>query len=205
MTNPPNNPDRPKAVRDGYEPAPFFFVQTSESAGSRVVAWAPALPTMRDAFLALIKLLPDSLEVLLKVAVDDEHADGKSRQTESADAWQRHYGLVARGALLEAIERCSEFVFQDSRNQLCVRDPISFDYVVLDHVGVIYVYSDEAAFHDLFARLGFEQRFEGLISDEWSWSQLPAAGPEQEVEFIRLLRLSPAPGPGESHDDKTLQ
>jgi hypothetical protein len=30
---------QPEAVRQGYEPTPFFFVQTSEAAGSRVVAW----------------------------------------------------------------------------------------------------------------------------------------------------------------------
>ena len=191
---------QPKAVRQGYEPAPFFFVQTNESAGSRVVAWAPALATMRDAFLALIETLPDSIEVLLKVEVDREHAEA-----ESDDTWQRHYGVVARGALLEAIERCDGFVFQDSRNQLCLRDPVSFDYIVLDDVGVIYVYSEEAAFQDVLARLGFEQRIEALVNDEPSWSQIPPSGPEQEAEFVRLLRLSPVPGPGEPHDDRSLQ
>jgi len=70
--------------------------------------------------------------------------------------WQRYHGVVAQGALFEAMARCDTFVFQDSRNQLCIRDPISFDYVVLDDVGVVYVYSDDAMFRDVLEALGLK-------------------------------------------------
>jgi hypothetical protein len=189
---------QPKAVRQGYEPAPFFFLQTSEDGTPRIVAWA-SLPTVRRAFEELIKQLPEAIEVLLKVKVDSESEDESSEPD-----WLRYYGAVAQGALLEAVARCDTFVFQDSRNQLCVRDPASFEYVVLDDVGVVYVYSDDARFGQILSSLGFGERLEPLVDDEFYWVQTPAAGREQETEFVRLLRLSPVPGPGESWEPRAI-
>lgn len=196
---PERDQDAGKAVRQGYEPRPFFFVQTSENGHARLVAWAPSLSTVRRAFEEFIKALPAAVEVLLKVKADSGAAE------ESRDpVWLRYHGVVAQGALLEAIDRCDTSVFQDSRNQLCVRDPVSFDYVVLDDVGVVYMYSDDAMFRQVLAALGFEERIEPLVSEEGYWAQTPAAGREQESEFVRLLRLSSVPGPGESWDGHAL-
>jgi hypothetical protein len=125
---------QPKAVRQGYEPSAFFFPQRHDSGDSRLVGWAPSLATLRHAFERLIRVLPASLEVLLKIQPDDELSAPSDDQI-----WVRFYGVVPQEALLEAISRCDVFIFQDSRNQLCVRDPTSFDYIVLDDVGVICV------------------------------------------------------------------
>jgi hypothetical protein len=38
------------------------------------------------------------------------------------------------------------------------------------------------------------------VGDEFHLRQRPADGPEQEAEFIRLLRLHPVPGPDEPED-----
>jgi hypothetical protein len=175
VTIPANNPDRPKAVRDGYEPAPFFFVQTHESGATRVVAAAALLSTIRTAFEALIRILPESVEVLLKVKPENEA--GTDSDADAEQVWQRHYGVIAQGALLEALERCDEFVYRDSRNQLCVRDPISFDYIVLDDLGVLYVYSDQPSFRQTLVRLGFEERTDALIDEKGHWTQIPLRGP----------------------------
>jgi hypothetical protein len=98
--------------------------------------------------------------------------------------------------------RCEVFVYQDSRNQLCVRDPVSFDYVVLDDAGVVYVYcySGNGAFRQVFVDAEFEERTEALVNEGPYWMQAPPEGGEQEREFVRLLRLSPASGPGEPED-----
>ena len=191
----------PKAVRQGYEPPPFFFAQTNESGDSRLVAWAPSLAALRHAFEALIKALPVSVEVLLKIRADTE---GDHSPEARDQVWERYHGVVAQGALLEAMSRCYEFVFQDSCNQLCVRDPVSFDYVVLDDVGVVYVYSDAVMFRQVFVRSGFEERIEPLISEEPYWTQTPKGGREQQDEFLRLLQLSPVPGPDEPRTRGTL-
>lgn len=194
-----SNTLQPKAVRHGYAPAPFFFQQTSEDGTPRLVAWAPSLLAVRRAFEELIEQLPEAVEVLLKVKVDSESEDERSEP-----AWLRYYGAVSKGALQEAVARCGTFVFQDSRNQLCVRDPGSFEYLVLDDVGVVYVYSEDARFGEVLSRLGFAERLEPLVGDEFYWAQTPAAGREQEGEFVRLLRLSSVPGPGESWDAQAI-
>lgn len=190
---------QPKAVRQGYQPSAFYFAQTNESGDRRLAAWAPSLSTLRLAFEGLIKALPASLEVLLKIKPDDEPGASSDDQI-----WERYYGVVSQGALLEAISRCDAFIFQDSRNQLCVRDPASFNYVVLDDVGVIYVYADDAAFGRALVEVGFEERTEPLVSEAPYWTQTPAAGREQQEEFVRLLRLSAVPGPDESRDPREV-
>jgi hypothetical protein len=191
---------QPKAVAKEYAPSPFFFAQTNQDGAVRIVAWAASLVTMRTAFERLIRALPASLEVLLKVRPDPADAPSGEETT-----WERYHGVVAQGALLEAMDRCDAFVYQDSGNQLCVRDPSSFDYVVLDDVGVIYVYSDELVFQAVLAELGFEDRIEELVSERPHWGHTPKDAPEQGREFIRLLRLSRVQGPGESRDPRSLQ
>jgi hypothetical protein len=151
---------QPKAVRQGYEPSAFFFTQRHDSGDSRLLAWAPSLVTLRYTIERLIKVLPASVEVLLKI-----QPDGESSAPSDDQIWERFYGVVPQEALLEAIARCDVFIFQDSRNQLCVRDPTSFDYIVLDNVGVIYVYSDAAAFRHVLVDAGFEERMEQLVSE----------------------------------------
>ena len=190
---------QPKAVRQGYEPSAFFFAQEHDSGDSRLVGWAPSLATLRHAFERLIEVLPASLEVLLKIQPDDEPSAPSDDQI-----WVRFYGVVPQEALLEAISRCDVFIFQDSRNQLCVRDPTSFDYIVLDDVGVIYVYSAAAAFRRVLVDAGFEERMEQLVSEAPYWTQTPEDGREQQREFVRLLRLSAVGGPDESRDPREV-
>jgi hypothetical protein len=190
---------QPKAVRQGYEPSAFFFTQRHDSGDSRLLAWAPSLVTLRYTIERLIKVLPASVEVLLKI-----QPDGESSAPSDDQIWERFYGVVPQEALLEAIARCDVFIFQDSRNQLCVRDPTSFDYIVLDNVGVIYVYSDAAAFRHVLVDAGFEERMEQLVSEAPYWTQTPEDGREQQREFVRLLRLSAVPGPDESPDPRQV-
>jgi hypothetical protein len=193
------NDRQPKAVRQGYKPAPFFFHQSNERGDVRIAAWAPSLGTMQSLFERLIGLLPPSIEVLVKVKAEEDQFPG-----DDPPSWCRFHGVVARDALLEAIARCPVFVFEDSRNQLCLRDPRSFDYIVLDDVGVVSVYSGQPPFRHVLAEFGFEERVEPLVNDEWFWCQTPKAGPDQERDFIRLLRLEPVPGPGEGRDRSVI-
>ena len=138
------------------------------------------------------------MELLLKIKVEDDTANSESQR------WTRYHGVVAQGALLEAIARCDAFVFQDSRNQLCVRDPVSFDYVVLDDVGVLYIYSNEQVFRRVLTDSGFEEREEPLVSEGGCWAQTPMHGRDQEREFVRLLRLVAVPGPDDHRDSGSL-
>jgi hypothetical protein len=178
-------PRSPKATRTGYSPSPFFFRQTSDSGQVRVVAWTASQSDQRAIFEGLVQLLPGRLDVLLKVK--RQGVEGAEQQ--ASDEWKRYHGLVDRRSLLEAMHRCERFIFCDSENQLCVRDPGTSDYVVLDHVGVIYIYSDDDAFLTVLERYGLEERFERLIDDEGYWGQEPVEAEAEGSEFRRLLSL----------------
>jgi len=193
---------QPKAVRDGYSPSPFFFAQTNEGGAVRLVAWTSSLRGQRRVFEELVRLLPERVEILLNVKVDD--GDSEYEAGSMSPRWQRHHGIVTTGALLEAMARCEAFVFRDSRSQLFVRDPHSLEYIVFDDDGVIYVYSGDERFRDVLARSGFQERIEELIGRAGWWGQFPPNGPDHEAEFLRLLRLVAVPGPGEPHDPDTL-
>src|SRR5262245_59829537 len=175
----------PKSVREDYSPSPFCFRQTSQSGQVRIVAWTGSQSGQRASFRALIERLPEKLDVLLKVRLGE--ADGTDG--EDSDTWRRYHGVVERAELLDAMTSCETFVFCDSRNQLCVRDLATSDYVVLDDVGVIYIYSDEDLFPDVLRQHGFEERFERLISDGGYWGQTPKEGAAQGEAFRKMLHL----------------
>lgn len=186
---------KPKAVRDGYAPVPFFFRQTNDEGDARIVAWTASIRDLQAVFKNLIERLPERTEVLLKI-----RRESAEELPPDVDLWRRSYGIVHRHALLEAIDRCESFVFRDSRNQLCVRDPETLDYIVLDDAGVIYVYSHREEYCELLLQHGLEKRIESLISDAGHWRQEPADGLAAGVEFCRLLQLEDVPGPNESHN-----
>jgi len=192
---------RPKAVQDGYTPAPFFYRQENDAGHARTIAWTDSVSAQRTTLMGLLELLPERLEVLLKVKREAEEPENG----EVDDTWRRYYGRVDRGELLEAIEQCESFVFCDSRNQLCVRDPVTLDYLVLDHVGVIYIYSDNRYFREVLVRNGFEERIEPLINEKGYWSQEPKESASAGAEFRRLLHLESVPGPQESQSSPEAQ
>jgi len=187
---------QPKGIRDGYAPQPFFFSEKSECGDVRLVAWTSSQRAQRAAFEAIVQLMPEHLEVILKVKVTEPDPDDED--DEGRLPWQRFHGVAANGALLEAMSRCEAFIFRDSRSQICVRNPRTLEYAVFDDDGVIYVYSGNERFRELLAQAGFEERVEELIGRRGWWGQFPPDGPNQAAEFIRLMRLTPSPSPGDS-------
>jgi hypothetical protein len=193
---------QPKGIRDGYAPQPFFFAEKNDCGDVRLVAWTGSQRAQRAAFEAIVQLMPEYVEIILKVKVaerdpDDDDDDGRL-------PWQRFHGVAANGALLEAMSRCEAFVFRDSRSQICVRNPHTLEYAVFDDDGVIYVYSGDERFRELLSQAGFEERVEELIGRRGWWGQFPPDGPNQGAEFIRLMRLTPSPSPGDSYEARLV-
>jgi len=186
----------PKGIRDGYAPQPFFFAEKNETGDVRLVAWTGSQRAQRAAFEAIVQLMPEYLEVILKIKITERDPDDDDDDCRLP--WQRFHGVASNGALHEAMARCEAFIFRDSRSQLCVRNPRTLEYAVFDDDGVIYVYSGDERFRDLLSRAGFEERVEELIGRRGWWGQFPPDGPNQGCEFIRLLRLTLSPAPGDS-------
>jgi hypothetical protein len=159
----PTQPPKPKAVREGYAPSPFFFKEDGPRGRARLVAWTPDLAQVSRLFEHLVALLPDQVEILMKI--EREEPD------DSPETWDRFFGACPRSLLQTAIMKCSAFVYQDSRCQLMVRDPESREYIVLDEVGVVYVYSTAEKFRQAFLAEQFEERAEPLIRTGPHWRQ----------------------------------
>jgi hypothetical protein len=154
--------------------------------GARLVAWTGRLSQLRATFRQLLTELPEHVEVLLKISVERRRWAGQSHARE---AWTRYYGTASKHKLEAAIATSDAFVFSDSRNQLCVRDPQTSEYVVIDDNGVVYVYSASERFRRVFQESGFEERVERLVGDEAHWDVVPPDGEGQERQFVSLLGL----------------
>ncbi|MEZ5317678.1 MAG: hypothetical protein R2752_09785 [Vicinamibacterales bacterium] len=194
--------DRPKAVRDGYAPAPFFFCQTTDRGDTRLVAWTGTVLSQRTVLEALVLQLPSRVELVLKVWLESDDLVDESGAMVAE--WRRYDGVASRGALLEALSRCEGLIFRDGRSQLCVRHPRTRDYIVFDEYGVFYVYSNAPAFRAVFVTHGFVEREEPLIADGTCWRTQPPDGRAAEAEFVRLLRLEPMPAPGAAHPSSAV-
>lgn len=148
-------PPKPKAVREGYAPSPFFFAEEGPGGQTRLVAWTSDLTQLARLFEHLVGLLPDQVEVLMKI--EREESD------DSPETWDRFFGACPKSLLQTAIMKCGALIYRDSRCQLMARDPESHEYIVLDEVGVVYAYSTAEKFRQAFLAERFEEREEELV------------------------------------------
>jgi hypothetical protein len=178
-------------MREGYSPPPFVFEEEASSGESRLVAWTGNMDQLQKLFHRLLSMLPDPVEVLFKVESELRIAqsDDDGSLADVVDRWDRYFGGCRMGVVLRATGICNALIFQDSRCQLLVRDPGSHDYLVLDEVGVIYVYSDDVRFRDACVAEGFEQRPEELIRAQPHWRHCVKDGAALSRRFVRELGL----------------
>ena len=172
---------RPKAVVEGYAPAPFFFAQTSPDGAVRLVAWAPEVRPVEALLHAVLAEFSPHAQVLLKVGKQDV-PDGP--------VWTRYHGEAPTARVAKAVRDFERLVFHDGYTQLCVRDDDTGEYLALDEFGLLWVYSDDPKFADLCRACGFEERVEELISDRPRWQCALDDGPELAERFVRELGLN---------------
>jgi hypothetical protein len=169
-------PPKPKAVREGYAPGPFFFAEDGPGGQTRLVAWTSDLTQLARLFEHLVGLLPDQVEVLMKI--EREESD------DSPETWDRFFGTCPRSLLQTAIMKCGALIYRDSRCQLLARDPDSREYVVLDEVGVVYVYSTAKKFRQACLAEQFEEREEPLVRTGPHWRQRVPDGDSLIRRFV---------------------
>ena len=190
---------KPKALREDYSPAPFIFQEQASSGESRLVAWTSDMDQLRRLFQHLLLLLPDTVEVLLKVEprLASLRDDDDGALANSVDDWDRFFGACPRSVLLRGLATSAPFILQDSRCQLLVRSPASHEYIVLDEVGVVYIYSIGPTFQETCAREGFHSRKEELIRVGPHWRHCVKDGPLLSRRFIKELALQKVRAGGE--------
>jgi hypothetical protein len=151
---------KPKAVRDGYAPAPFFFHDVSANGSRRLVAWTGDLGQLTAVFRDIIRILPGQVDILLKF---ENAAD------EAITNWNTFLGSVDRTSLLRAIAQHDALIFRDSRTQLMIRNPTTKESVVLDETGVMYLYSDSQLFRQPLVGAGLIEGVHELIGAGEHW------------------------------------
>jgi hypothetical protein len=172
----------PKAVREGYAPAPFFIRQEYEAGSIRWVAWTNSLPDLKSLFYHILDAFPETVEVLLKIK--QPGADGVA-----ADSWRRFHATCPVEEFAAAVRENETFAFQDGSSQLCAMCGGGGDYFALDDHGIFFLYADNEGVGKLLQRKGFEERTEELLSDAPHWHVGSSQAQEQRERFIARLGL----------------
>ncbi len=171
-----------KAWAPDYHESPFCFEEKFEKF-NRLVAWSDDPAQIQRAFFATIDLLPDPLEILLKVAAGQAE-DGEP-------LWKRFTGVKRRDTFLAAVRVNEFFVFSDGAHQLTIKDPAREHYLTLDEHGIYFVYEPAPANHDVFRALGFAERRAQLIHTLPHFQRVSEDDALQR-KFIQSLGLLPA-------------
>lgn len=174
-----------KAWAPDYHESPFYFEEKFEKF-NRLVAWSDDPAQIQRAFFATVDLLPDLVEILLKVAAGQAD-DGEP-------LWKRFSGVKRRDAFLAAVRANEFFVFSDGAHQLTVKDPAREHYLTLDEHGIIFIYEPAPAHRDVFRTLGFADREAALIYALPHFQRVSddTTLPRQFMAALGLLPASPA-------------
>lgn len=171
-----------KAWAPDYTETPFFFEQTLEQF-TRLVAWSDNPEQIQRAFFATVELLPDPVDILLKVAAGATD-DGEP-------LWKRFEGRRRREAFASAVRANEFFVFSDGAHQLTVKDPEREHYLTLDEHGILFIYAPTPANNDVFRTLGYAERQAALLYALPHFQRISSDDALQRL-FITALGLLPA-------------
>ena len=180
---------RAKALRDNYTPTPFFFRQRSDQKQTRLVAWSANVPQMKELVYSVLRIFPQSIEVLLKV---------KKESKDENDIWARYHGKVNLDRFVKVMGSYESTVFQDGEVQLCVKRPDTGSYFVIDEDGLFFFYPYSEEIEKMCLKFKFEQRINELISEGGHWNFTPHEANVRRDKFITALGLIPTGGSQEN-------
>lgn len=170
-----------KAWAPDYHESPFCFEEKFEKF-NRLVAWSDDPTQIQRALFATVDLLPDPLEILLKLAAG---------QADDGELLWRHFSGMQRRAAFIATVRANEFfVFSDGAHQFTIKAPGREHYLTLDEHGILFVYEPTPANRDVFRALGFTERKAPLLYARPHFQRVSSDDALQR-KFIQALGLLP--------------
>jgi hypothetical protein len=170
----------PKAVRDGYAPAPFFFADRRRGTPS-VVAWTADVAQLRRLVDRVLDRFPHEVRVVMTVLSD-----------QSADGWIRYDGECTLAIVRAAIVAHEECVLQDGASQLTIEALETGERLTIDDVGIVHVAPASPELEQACVAAGFAKRKEELIARGGGWRRTVAGDVRQQL--IAALRLELARG-----------
>lgn len=172
---------------DGWSPATFFRGEVLTGGYTRIVVSVPPA-RLAEVHQALVGALEAPLKVLYQRLIDRPR-DLQLPKPESHVAVE-----LSRDRVLEVLRRLSALIYQDGRHQLWLRGGMS-EQLVLDDLGMIYVYPDDLAFRDVLEGLGVPEGSGPTMAErDYVRVNLMASCDQQEDQLFHDLHLTPWAG-----------
>ncbi len=168
---------------DGFTPPLLYMPQVGPDGTTRLVVSAPVTDLPRIHRL-LVKSLQAPLGVLWVQLVD--RASGR-RQEDDPRRWLTLEQPA--DAVLSAVDRSLHLLYQDARGQLWIRGALG-EQLVLDELGLVYLYPDDPAFRAALESAGVEQSSVPTMADrDYVRVEFDAAADAEEQALLHDLSM----------------
>ena len=170
---------------DGFEAPLLYKGQVGPDGTTRLVVSAPVdeLPRIHR---RLIEALSAPLGVLWVQLVD------RSTSTRQEDSPKRWITLEQEAPkVLGALSACAELLYEDGRGQLWIRGALG-EQLVLDELGLIYLYPDDSSFREVLAEAGVEESdTETMAERDFVRVEFVASADALETTLLADLSMQP--------------
>jgi len=183
-----NNSKLPKAESvtqqgdsDGYIPPSAYSARVLPGGYTRL-----DISTPMDKLSIVHKELAKSLQFPCKIRYVRmiDRQQGQLEKPESYVAVD-----VSRERLLGLLEDCSDLIYHDGRNQLWILGD-SQEQLVLDELGMLYVYPDDFMFRDILTQLGWpEMKHESMADRDYVKVNFTSEADGQEQYLLQSFGL----------------
>lgn len=173
---------------DGFVPPLGFRAEVTPDGATRLLVSAPP-ERLAELHRALVEVLGGPLGVLYVQLTDRQ----RGLQHPKPLRWLSLEQPAAR--VRDVLDRCQRLLYADARHQLWLRGPMR-EQLVLDELGLIWVYPDDFAFRDRLEALGVPPLGRAPTMAERDYVRvelLPEADPE-ETWLLRGLSMQTAAG-----------
>ncbi len=167
---------------DGFVPASFYKPEVLHGGFTRVSVSVPP-DGLEAVHKALVKAMSPPFKLLYRQLTDREQGV----------QLQKPKDLVAvelgMDKLLGVLERYRALIYEDGRHQLWLRSSLD-EQVVLEEIGMIYIYPDDLLFRDVLGAHGIGQGAGASMADrDYIRVRFDAANDEEEAGIIQELNL----------------
>lgn len=177
----------PSGAPDGWAPPTFYKGEVLSGGYTRIVVSVPP-ERLAEVHQALAAALEAPLKLLYQRLIDRPR-DLQLPKPESHVAVE-----LSRDRVLEVLRRLSALIYQDGRHQLWLRGALN-EQLVLDDLGMIYVYPDDLAFRDVLDGLGLSEGAGATMAErDYVRVNLMASCDQQEDQLFHDLHLTPWAG-----------
>ena len=170
-----------KGAQDGFSPPLAYEAQVIPGGHTRLLVSAPP-ERLAEVHRALLTVLEPPFRVLYRQLTD--------RATGQLPKPIDHVAVELPAETVQSVlVHCSTLVYHDGRHQLWVRGP-GTEQVVLEELGVIFVYPDDPSFRDTLLALGLPERASQTLSErDYVKVNFVAEADAQEKMLIGALGL----------------